>query len=93
MKKLWDKKGGVSTNQTVENYTVGVDYLLDLELLQRIRAAIDCNISLHGGSDTLPHYFIEAVKIGVTKININSDMRIAYRRTLEKVLKKNKKEC
>jgi len=33
MKKLWDKKGGVSTNQTVENYTVGVDYLLDLELL------------------------------------------------------------
>jgi len=33
MKKLWDKKGGVKTNETVENYTVGVDYLLDLELL------------------------------------------------------------
>lgn len=33
MKKLWDKKGGMATNQTVENYTVGVDYLLDLELL------------------------------------------------------------
>ena len=33
LKKLWDKKGGVKTNQTVENYTVGVDYLLDLELL------------------------------------------------------------
>ena len=33
MKKLWEKKGGIKTNQTIENYTVGVDYLLDLELL------------------------------------------------------------
>jgi len=33
MKKLWDKKGGMKTNEVVEDYTVGVDYLLDLELL------------------------------------------------------------
>lgn len=33
MKKIWDKKGGMKTNQVVEDYTVGVDYLLDLELL------------------------------------------------------------
>jgi fructose-bisphosphate aldolase, class II len=66
--------------------------VLDLELLKRIRAAVDCNISLHGGSGTPGHYFIEAVKIGVTKININSDMRIAYRDTLEKVLAENKTE-
>ncbi len=33
MKKLWDKKGGAKTNEAVENYTVGVDYLLDLKLL------------------------------------------------------------
>jgi fructose-bisphosphate aldolase, class II len=65
---------------------------LDLDLLKQIRAAIDCNISLHGGSGTPGHYFIEAVKIGVTKVNINSDMRIAYRETLEKVLKDNPTE-
>ncbi|HCM51657.1 TPA: ketose-bisphosphate aldolase [Candidatus Saccharibacteria bacterium] len=65
---------------------------LDLDLLRQIRSAIDCNISLHGGSDTPPHYFIEAVKIGATKININSDMRVAYRQTLEKVLDENKTE-
>lgn len=69
-----------------------VPKMLDLELLQRIRNAIDCNISLHGGSDTPGHYFIDAVKIGVTKININSDMRMAYRTTLEKVLAENKTE-
>src|SRR3989339_2243135 len=37
MSKLWDRKGAKKTNsktnETVENYTVGVDYLLDLELL------------------------------------------------------------
>lgn len=65
---------------------------LDLELLKRIREAINCNISLHGGSGTPPHYFVEAVQIGVTKININSDMRMAYRTTLEKVLAENKSE-
>ncbi len=69
-----------------------VPKVLDLELLQRVRDAIDCNISLHGGSDTPGHYFIEAVKIGVTKVNINTDMRIAYRETLEKVLDDNKTE-
>lgn len=69
-----------------------VPKVLDLELLQRIREAIGCNISLHGGSGTPEHYFVEAVKIGVSKININSDMRIAYRQTLEKVLAANPDE-
>lgn len=59
---------------------------LDLELLQKIRDAIECNISLHGGSGTPGHYFEEAAKIGVSKININSDMRYTFRKTLEKVL-------
>lgn len=66
--------------------------VLDLKLLQVIRDAIECNISLHGGSGTPGHYFEEAVKIGVQKININSDMRKVYRETLERVLAENKTE-
>lgn len=65
---------------------------LDLELLQQVRDAIDCNISLHGGSGTPGHYFRDAVRIGVTKININSDMRYVYRTILEKALKDNPHE-
>lgn len=65
---------------------------LDIDLLKKIRGAIDCNISLHGGSGTPGHYFVEAVKVGVTKININTDMRMAYRMTLEKVLADNPSE-
>jgi ketose-bisphosphate aldolase len=65
---------------------------LDLELLQKIRDTINCQISLHGGSGTPLHYFEEAAKIGVSKININSDMRYIFRTTLEKVLADNPKE-
>lgn len=65
---------------------------LDLELLGRIREAIECNISLHGGSGTPGHYFEEATKIGVSKVNINSDMRVEFRNTLEKVLDENPDE-
>ena len=65
---------------------------LNLELLKQLRDAIDCNISLHGGSDTPGHYFRDAVKIGVTKININSDMRYAYRTAIDKILRENPKE-
>lgn len=65
---------------------------LDLELLQQIRDVLPCNISLHGGSGTPGHYFTSAVKIGVTKVNINSDMRVAYRLALEKALKDNPDE-
>ena len=65
---------------------------LDLELLQAIRDAIPCQISLHGGSGTPLHYFEDAAKIGVSKVNINSDMRVVFRDTLEKVLKENPDE-
>jgi fructose-bisphosphate aldolase class II len=62
---------------------------LDLELLQRIRDAVDCNISLHGGSDTPAHFFEEAARIGVSKVNLNSDLRVAFRKGLEKTLADN----
>lgn len=65
---------------------------LDLELLKKIRDSIDCQISLHGGSGTPDHYFEEAARIGVSKININSDMRYAFRIAMEQVLKENPEE-
>ncbi len=65
---------------------------LDLELLKTIRESVSCSISLHGGSGTPLNFFEEAAKIGVSKININSDMRYAFRTTLEKVLEENPKE-
>jgi fructose-bisphosphate aldolase class II len=65
---------------------------LDIELLKQIRKTVTCNLSLHGGSGTPAHYYKSAVEAGITKININSDMRFAFRNTLEKVLAANKSE-
>lgn len=71
-----------------------VPKILDLHLLERTRKALpkEVNISLHGGSGTPAHYYEEAVRLGVTKINVNSDMRRAFRDTLEKVLRENPDE-
>ena len=71
-----------------------VPKILDIELLQRIRDNLspDSFISLHGGSDTPLHYFEDAAKIGVSKINVNSDLRYAFRTTLERVLRENPHE-
>ncbi len=71
-----------------------VPKILDLDLLKRIRENLPehVNISLHGGSGTPGHFFEDAVRIGVTKININSDMRYVFRKTTEKVLEENPDE-
>ncbi|HRC28148.1 MAG TPA: class II fructose-bisphosphate aldolase [Candidatus Saccharimonas sp.] len=65
---------------------------LDIELLTRIRNSIDCQISLHGGSGTPLHFFEEAARVGVSKININSDMRYAFRTVLETALQQHPDE-
>ena len=71
-----------------------VPKMLDIELLKRVRKSLpkEVNISLHGGSGTPSHFYEEAVVAGVTKINVNSDMRIAFRNTLEKVLREHPDE-
>ncbi|MEX0748714.1 MAG: class II fructose-bisphosphate aldolase [Candidatus Saccharimonadales bacterium] len=64
---------------------------LDIELLQRINAQLpeDTYLSLHGGSGTPEHFYQAAVSNGISKVNINSDMRYAFRKTLEAVLNDN----
>lgn len=69
-----------------------VPKVLDIELLKKIRASIDCAISLHGGSGTSADLFTQAVEVGISKVNINSDLRFAYRTTLEEQLKDNPDE-
>lgn len=66
--------------------------VLDIDLLEKIRAEIGCLISLHGGSGTPAHYFEHAIRTGVSKINISTDMRVSFRRSLEKSLKENPEE-
>ena len=50
------------------------------------------HFSLHGGSGTPEDQFKGAVARGITKVNINSDLRKAFRDSLEQVLRDNPKE-
>lgn len=67
---------------------------LHLDLLEQIRAAVPdtAYLSLHGGSGTPEDDFRGAVARGISKININSEMRKAFRTSLEKALADNPTE-
>jgi len=61
---------------------------LDLERLKMIAEKLPCFLSLHGGSGLLDEDIKQAITIGkVVKINVNTELRVAYRETLENVLK------
>lgn len=61
---------------------------LDLDRLRLIREKVNCFFSLHGGSGLLAEDIQKAIQIGkVAKINVNTELRLAYRETLENVLK------
>ena len=61
---------------------------LDLELLAKLRERLPCFFSLHGGSGIPEDQIKGAIKTGrIVKINVNSELRIAYRAALEEQLK------
>ena len=60
---------------------------LNMDLLKEIQNAIpNTYLSLHGGSGIIEKDITEAIKIGIVKINVNSEMRIAFKLTLQEVL-------
>lgn len=60
---------------------------LDLERLQMIHQQVPCFLSLHGGSGLLVEDVQATIKLGVVKVNINTELRLAFKETLENVLK------
>lgn len=50
---------------------------LNLERLREIRAALDCPLVLHGGSGLSDDDFRNAIRDGVAKLNIHTDLCIA----------------
>ncbi len=63
---------------------------IDLTRLRDIRAKTSCFLSLHGGSGMPDEQVKEAIQIGIVKINVNSELRLAFRTTLERILVENK---
>lgn len=59
---------------------------LKLDLLKDIKVAVSIPLVLHGGSDNPDDEIGQAVKLGVNKINISSDIKVAYHRKMREVL-------
>ncbi len=60
---------------------------IDLNLLSKIRNKIpeDRFITLHGGSGISPDQIIQAIQLGVVKININTELRINFNQSVAKI--------
>ena len=64
---------------------------LDLELLKRIQSAIpNTFLSMHGSSGTPKDQVKAAVAAEIVKVNVNTEVRLAYRTSLEKALVEHK---
>lgn len=65
---------------------------LDLKLLEKIKQAIpETFLSLHGGSGIPADDIKRALQLNIVKINVNSELRVAYRQALEASLEENPK--
>ena len=59
---------------------------LDIERIAAIRKAAGVPLTLHGGSGTDDDDFRRAITAGITIIHINTELRVAWRRTLQDTL-------
>ena len=67
-------------------YPKGKKPALRLDLLKEIRELVDIPLVLHGGSDNPDWEIREAIKLGISKVNISSDIKAAFYRKCREVL-------
>jgi len=61
------------------------------DLLQEIKAATGIPLVLHGGSSNPDSELRKAVELGINKINISSDIKVAYHNRMREVLGTNER--
>lgn len=71
---------------------LGENKNLEIVRLAQIAAATSCYLSLHGSSGISEGQLKEAIKNGIVKINLNTEIRKAYKDSLEQVLAENPNE-
>jgi fructose-bisphosphate aldolase, class II len=59
---------------------------LRLDLLKEIKATVEIPLVLHGGSSNPDQEIGQAVHLGINKVNISSDIKVAYHDKMREVL-------
>lgn len=62
---------------------------LNIELLKELNEKIDIPFVLHGGSGNPDEEVSEAVKYGVAKVNLSSDLKSVFFEALREILNEN----
>jgi fructose-bisphosphate aldolase class II len=65
---------------------------LDIERIARIKQAAGVFLTLHGGSGTEDEHFRKAIAAGVNIVHINTELRVAWRRSLGESLARDPNE-
>jgi fructose-bisphosphate aldolase class II len=65
---------------------------LDLERIAQIKQAAGVFLTLHGGSGTEDEHFRKAIAAGINIIHINTELRVAWRESLEESLARDPNE-
>lgn len=65
---------------------------LNIERIKEIKEAVKIPLVLHGGSGISDDDFEAAIGAGISLIHISTELRVVWRKSLEKALKKNKDE-
>jgi ketose-bisphosphate aldolase len=61
---------------------------LDIERIAEIKRTTGSLITLHGGSGTDDDDFLKAIAAGINIIHVNTELRVAWRRSLDEALSK-----
>jgi fructose-bisphosphate aldolase class II len=56
---------------------------LNIQRIAQIKKAVGIFLTLHGGSGTDDEDFLRAIAAGINIIHINTELRVAWRRSLE----------
>ena len=59
---------------------------LKIDLLREIKSRVQIPLVLHGGSNNPDDEIAEAARIGINKINISTDIKVAYHNKMREVL-------
>lgn len=73
-------------------FAQGYDYPLDIKRIKAIKKAVKIPLVLHGGSGNTDSDFLAAIDAGISIIHISTELRVAWRRGLEKSLKEKPEE-
>jgi fructose-bisphosphate aldolase, class II len=65
---------------------------LDIERIAKIKQAAGVFLTLHGGSGTDDENFRKAIAAGINIIHINTELRVAWRRSLDESLARDPNE-